>query len=77
MKTTTLKLDGCSSSRIEQITYLLDCHGIDYSADRYFTQLNFEDLWENNQITLGQIAKRYDLTLVEPTPVFVDYSYFD
>lgn len=79
MKQTTLKLDGCSSNRINQITSLLSRHDIDFSADRYFTELTFDTdgLWGNKQKTINEIANTFNLTLIEPKPEFVDYGYYE
>lgn len=79
MKPTILKLDGCSSSRIDQITYLLNRHGIDFSADRYFTELIFDSdgLWGNHKNTINEIANTFNLTVIEPKPEFVDYGFYD
>jgi len=79
MEQITMKLNGCSSSRIEQITNLLNNHNIDFTADRYFTQLNFnvDDLFGNKEKTIDQLAKTLKLELIKPKPEFVDYGYFD
>lgn len=79
MKQTILKLDGCSSSRIDQITGLLNRHDIDFSADRYFTELHIDEdgLWGNKKERIGEIAKTFNLTVIEPKPEFQDYGYYD